>query len=176
MRRPPGSPPEVILNRPEIKAKILAWIGHERTMGWRPSCRRPARVRASPVRSSPSSHGPNRCAAHDPPRIGRLHRSFPSATGLPPARRGCGHWPPAGAASSPAQAISRPAPFRRPSGVGRWRQRYTGVLLLDELPEFARSASEALRQPMESYRVSIARANARVAFPARFQLVAAMNP
>jgi len=51
-----------------------------------------------------------------------------------------------------------------------------GVLFLDELPEFARATLEALRQPMESGRAVVARVNAHVTYPARFQLIAAMNP
>ncbi len=51
-----------------------------------------------------------------------------------------------------------------------------GVLFLDELPEFQRSALEALRQPMESGKAVVARVNSHVSFPACFQLIAAMNP
>jgi len=51
-----------------------------------------------------------------------------------------------------------------------------GVLFLDELPEFQRPALEALRQPIESGAAVIARASAHVTYPARFQLIAAMNP
>lgn len=51
-----------------------------------------------------------------------------------------------------------------------------GVLFLDELPEFDRRALEGLREPLESARVHLARAAQRADFPARFQLVAAMNP
>lgn len=51
-----------------------------------------------------------------------------------------------------------------------------GVLFLDELPEFARNTLEALRQPLESRQVVVARANSHCTYPAHFQLVAAMNP
>ncbi len=51
-----------------------------------------------------------------------------------------------------------------------------GVLFLDELPEFPRAALEALREPLESGRITIARAARRAEFPAQFQLIAAMNP
>jgi magnesium chelatase family protein len=51
-----------------------------------------------------------------------------------------------------------------------------GVLFLDELPEFQRGALEALREPMESGRVLVSRAARQAEFPARFQLIAAMNP
>ncbi len=53
---------------------------------------------------------------------------------------------------------------------------HNGVLFLDELPEFPRSALEALREPLESGTITIARAARRAEFPARFQLIAAMNP
>jgi magnesium chelatase family protein len=51
-----------------------------------------------------------------------------------------------------------------------------GVLFLDELPEFPRPALEALREPLETGQISIARAASRAEFPARFQFIAAMNP
>ena len=51
-----------------------------------------------------------------------------------------------------------------------------GVLFLDELPEFSRNALEVLRQPMEEGQITISRTEGKYSFPARFQLVAAMNP
>ncbi|MDD3445302.1 MAG: YifB family Mg chelatase-like AAA ATPase [Zavarzinia sp.] len=87
--------------------------------------------------------------------------------------------------------ISRNRPFRNPhhsasqaalvggghrARPGEVSLAHRGVLFLDELPEFQRAALEALRQPIETGRVVVARANAHVAYPARFQLVAAMNP
>jgi magnesium chelatase family protein len=53
---------------------------------------------------------------------------------------------------------------------------HNGVLFLDELPEFSAQALDALRQPLETGEVIVARANAHVRYPARVQLVAAMNP
>jgi magnesium chelatase family protein len=88
-------------------------------------------------------------------------------------------------------AISRRRPFRSPhhsasmaalvgGGLrvkpGEVSLAHLGVLFLDELPEFQRQVLDSLRQPMETGEAIVARANAHVRFPARFQLVAAMNP
>jgi magnesium chelatase family protein len=95
------------------------------------------------------------------------------------------------AGALPGGAISRARPFRSPhhsasmaaligGGLrvkpGEVSLSHLGVLFLDELPEFQRPVLDSLRQPLESGEAVIARANAHVRFPARFQLVAAMNP
>ncbi|WP_347302955.1 YifB family Mg chelatase-like AAA ATPase [Croceibacterium sp. TMG7-5b_MA50] len=87
--------------------------------------------------------------------------------------------------------ISRDRPFRAPhhsasmaaltgGGLrvrpGEISMAHRGVLFLDELPEFQRPVLDSLRQPLETGRVDVARANAHVSYPARFQLIAAMNP
>jgi len=51
-----------------------------------------------------------------------------------------------------------------------------GVLFLDELPEFPRKVLEVLREPLESGQINLSRAKAQITYPARFQLIAAMNP
>jgi magnesium chelatase family protein len=53
---------------------------------------------------------------------------------------------------------------------------HNGVLFLDELPEYSAQALDSLRQPLETGEIVVARANAHVRYPARFQLIAAMNP
>nr|WP_277754056.1 YifB family Mg chelatase-like AAA ATPase [Porphyrobacter sp. GA68] len=87
--------------------------------------------------------------------------------------------------------ISRARPFRAPhhsasmaaltgGGLkvkpGEVSLAHRGVLFLDELPEFQRAVLDSLRQPLETGKVDVARANAHVSYPANVQLVAAMNP
>src|SRR3546814_20723867 len=62
------------------------------------------------------------------------------------------------------------------SDLGEISLAHNGVLFLDELPEWERRALEVLREPLESGVVTISRAARQSEFPARFQLVAALNP
>lgn len=87
--------------------------------------------------------------------------------------------------------LSRRRPFRNPhhsasqaalvggghrAAPGEMALAHNGVLFLDELPEFQPKVLDSLRQPMETFETVIARANHHITYPARFQLVAAMNP
>jgi magnesium chelatase family protein len=95
------------------------------------------------------------------------------------------------AGALPGGALTDRRPFRAPhhsasmpalvgGGIqarpGEISLSHRGVLFLDELPEFTPQALDSLRQPLETGEVAISRANRRVVYPARFQLVAAMNP
>jgi magnesium chelatase family protein len=95
------------------------------------------------------------------------------------------------AGEGPIRELRRTSPFRAPHHTasaaalvgggpnltpGEATRADHGILFLDELAEFDRDVLDALRQPLEEGRVSIARAGRTVTFPARFQLIAAMNP
>lgn len=88
-------------------------------------------------------------------------------------------------------SLSRTRPFRAPhhsasmaaltgggnrAKPGEVSLAHHGILFLDELPEFGAQALDALRQPIETGEVVVARANRHITYPARFQLIAAMNP
>jgi len=129
-----------------------------------------------------------------PPGSGKtlLARTVPSL--LPPLDDACALAATviaSAAGEGPIDALRRRPPFRAPHHTisyaamvgggprlspGEITLAHEGVLFLDELPEFDRDVLEALRQPMEEGRVAIARVGRATIFPARFQLVAAMNP
>ena len=88
-------------------------------------------------------------------------------------------------------ALTRERPFRAPhhsasmaaltggghrAKPGEASLAHNGVLFLDELPEYSAQALDSLRQPLETGEIVVARANHHVKYPARFQLIAAMNP
>jgi magnesium chelatase family protein len=75
--------------------------------------------------------------------------------------------------SASMAALVGGGPHARPGEISL---AHNGVLFLDEMPEFQAPALDALRQPLETGEVAIARANHRCVYPARFQLIAAMNP
>lgn len=88
-------------------------------------------------------------------------------------------------------ALTRERPFRAPhhsasmaaltggghrAKPGEASLAHNGVLFLDELPEYSPQALDSLRQPLETGEITVARANAHIRYPARFQMIAAMNP
>lgn len=128
-----------------------------------------------------------------PPGTGKsmLARRLP---GLLPALDDCSALESAALAALAGRVVdglSRCPPFRAPHHTatpvamvgggqairpGEISLAHRGVLFLDELPEFPRAALEALREPLETGAISIARARRTMHYPARFQLLAAMNP
>jgi len=138
--------------------------------------------------------GGHNLAMIGPPGAGRPWGAGARPGTLPPPPRAEARDAPMAAAVAGPPAgggISQPRPYRAPhhsasmaalvgGGLrvkpGEVSLAHLGVLFLDELPEFQRAVLDSLRQPLETGEVSVARANAHVTFPARVQLIAAMNP
>jgi len=128
-----------------------------------------------------------------PPGTGKtlLARSLPALLDAPEREErmeitrvlsAAGLWPRGLARARPFRAPHHTVSFAglvgggAPPSPGEVSLAHRGVLFLDELPEFRREALEALREPLERGHVEIARASGRLSLPARFQLIAAMNP
>ena len=77
---------------------------------------------------------------------------------------------------SPHHSASMTSLIGGASGPGEISLAHKGILFLDEIPEFSRSALEALRQPLEDKRIAVSRAGRKTVYPADFMLVATMNP
>jgi magnesium chelatase family protein len=103
--------------------------------------------------------------------VTRIH----SVSGVLPSGAGLVRIPPFRAPHHSASVAALVGGGAGPPRAGEVSLAHRGVLFLDELPEFQRPALEALRQPLEDGVVSVIRVAGRVVFPARFQLVAAMN-
>jgi magnesium chelatase family protein len=110
--------------------------------------------------------------AHCEQRIGTVDRRVTHARGFKAERFGIREWRAPHHTASAVALVGGGSPPR----PGEISLAHHGVLFLDELPEFERRVLEALREPLETGHIRVSRAARRAEFPARFQLVAAMNP
>lgn len=164
---PSPAPPDLAEVRGQLQARraleIAAAGGHHLLMIGPPGCGKTMLAMRLPGILPPLSEGEALEAA-----------SIASLRGAAPAPGALGHRPfrnPHHSASAIALVGGGTPPM-----PGEISLAHHGVLFLDELPEWRRSALEALREPLETGKIVIARAGRRAEFPARFQLVAAMNP